>query len=194
MRSLPLRFWVFFLLAVAGSIFAGTGIGMYLANLKPPIKSLVQEDAGRLLQNADRIVIRYTVDRQKNCPVSTTHFLMTELDVDGKKLPLYWDLNQGGELPDEDLGITDYLRSLPKPNVFPSDWKFITKTESNCGLFGWLWPQRTQTAPLPIDIERLRAIPGVNVTSQSKKDGPKRVISGSPLIPGAPVTPPPRRP
>lgn len=193
MLSLPLRFWIFFVLVVAGAAFMGIAGGIFVSNLKPPIKILAQEDAGRLLQNADRIVIRYTIDKVRNCPLSTSHFLVTDLDVDGKKIPLYWEVNQGdGPVPYEDLGVADYLRSLPKPNVFPGDWKFITKTESYCGPLGWLFPQVTQTEPLPIDIERIRAIPGVNVTSQAKKDGPKRVISGSPLLPGAPfVTMPP---
>lgn len=175
--------WVFAVALLSLCLMAGIGIGVALDNIGSPLEILAQEDVGRIAQHDDRIWIRYRVNRSRNCLADNSHFLTTTLPIDGRMTVIMLPVTQDGPVPFEGLGVTEYVLSLQRPpGLFPAAWSFVTKTEDRCGPFGPVWPHRSQSKPLPIDIEQIRAAPGTSVTVRHP-DGSTTERSRSPLAP-----------
>jgi hypothetical protein len=175
--------WVFAISIMTMVLMAGVGVGIALDNIGSPLEVLSQEDVGRIAQHDDRIWIRYRVNRSRACLADNSHFLITNLPIDGHPTTVVIPVTQDGPVPFENLGITEYVLSLQRPpGLFPGNWSFITKTEDRCGPFGPVWPHRSQSKPLPINIEETRATPGTPVTTRHP-DGSTTERSRSPLTP-----------
>lgn len=180
------RFWLF-VAAVAATTSAATLV-MYIfwANQGSPVEIIEQQDVGHIVQNDGRLWIHFRVLRTRTCLADASHFLVNEILVDGKPEPVVIPILQDGPVPFEDLGITAFTLSVPLPSGVVSlkagtPWRFLTKRVDRCGPFGLLFPHRSQTEPLQINVDQLRAAPGVPVTSAPRPGAPKTVISNSPI-------------
>lgn len=189
--GLSLRFWIFAVTLLVALSSLGVVAGLYIANLGSPVEILEQEDVGHIVQNDGRLWIHFKINRTRTCLADNSHFLMSDISVNGRTEPVVIPILQDGPVPFEGLGESYFTLSVPLPNgVFPvprngTPWKFITKRVDQCGLFGLIFPHRSESAPLTINIEQIRAAPGVPVTSQAKPGGPKTIISNSPITPPA---------
>lgn len=183
MLPVTLRGWAFACMVLAGAVAIGVPIGIVISDLGAPVELISQEDVGYMAQHDDRIWIRNRINRTRRCLADNSHFLITELSVAGRMTTVVIPVTQDGPVPFEGLGTSEYVLSLQKPaGLFPARWQFVTKSEDRCGLFGSIWPHRSQTVALDIDIEQIRAAVGTPVTVQHQ-DGSKTERSRSPLNP-----------
>lgn len=185
---LPLRFWAFSVGLMGVFLTVGVLAGMHIVNMGSPVEILEQEDVGHIVQNDGRLWIHFKINRTRTCLADNSHFLMSDILVNGRIEPVVIPILQDGPVPFEGLGESYFTLSVPLPSgVFPvkngTPWRFITKRVDQCGLFGLIFPHRSESAPLTINIEQIRAAPGVPVTSQAKPGGPKTIISNSPIVP-----------
>jgi hypothetical protein len=180
------RFWLFVLVVAALTSAASLAMFIFWSNLGAPIEIIEQQDVGHIVQNDGRLWIHFRVLRTRTCLADASHFLVNEILVDGKPEPVVIPVVQDGPVPFEGLGISVFTLSVPLPTGVValkagSPWRFITKRIDTCGPFGRIFPHSSQTEPLPINVDQLRAAPGVPVTSAVRPGAPKTVISNSPI-------------
>lgn len=170
-------------------ILAGLLLGIVFATLiltlaerTPALHILAQDDAGQVAQNDGRVFIYTRVDRTRSCPVETTHWLFTNVKHGEETVRTYIPIAEDGPVPIHKLGLTSYVLSVPLPSgLWPADWYWLESRAETCGPLGWLFPIYSQSEPLPINIERTRAVAGVPVTSE--REGKTTMRSRSPIVP-----------
>jgi hypothetical protein len=177
--------WPFAALMVLCGLILGAVVAtlaLILAEHNPALNILAQADAGQVAQNDGRILIYTRIDRVRSCKIETTHWLFSYVDHDGERVRAYVPIAEDGPVPLRDLGQTSYVLSVPlPPGLWPAEWYWLESRAEQCGLFGWLFPIYSESEPLRINIERTRAVAGVNVTSQH--DGKSTIRSRSPIVP-----------
>lgn len=194
MISPTLRGRVLTLGMIVGSLVLGVFLALVILTLSeraPAMHVLAQSDAGQAAANDGRLLVYMKVNRVRWCKVEATHRLFTMIKHDSDDVPVYVPIVEDGAAPVNHLGVTSYVLSVPLPaGLWPSDWYWLESRIEYCGWLGWLFPIYSESAPLPINIERARAIPNVPVTAE--RDGKTIVRSRSPALP--PVAPPGAKP
>ena len=175
-------------------VIVGLGLGALLVSLGiaiaergPPTEVLSQSDAGAQVASHDnRIFLYYQVNRTRLCRVETARWLFTMVDHENdrhqvEKVRAMVQLEPGSAVPVSDVGVSSFIISIPLPaGLWPAPWFLLTRSIDYCGPFAWFAPTRRETVPIPIDLERARAVPEVPITAVTPAG--KTIIRGrSPL-------------
>jgi hypothetical protein len=160
-----IRSWVGLTLTLLTGIALGSLIIEGLQRT-PPLQVLDTYDAGDIAAHDGRIFIFQKVLRTRICRTETSRFLYTLVDHGGVKVPSVVQLEADNGVPFTDVGVASYVLSFKLPEgLWPGEWKFVSKTVDYCSPLDWFAPHRRESQPLPVDIERARAAPSLNVTT-----------------------------
>lgn len=145
-------------LALGILIAAGIGAGasaMLLDFLDKRPATIVKAlfDANSVTFRDGRIQLYFDVTKVRDCPTTTTRWLWTWVDYNGKEMRLFMPLGVSF------AGVTDvgndrYLLSLNVPKgVWDGTWYYYARDVVQCGgLLSLLRNQVTETQPIPITI------------------------------------------
>lgn len=111
-------------------------------------------DADTITYKDGNIQMYYKIMHIRRCTPSSSRYLWTYVNYQGRKLPLRIPM-QNATASDPKIGTDEFLLSMPMPpGVFDGQWYFRSITSFTCGISDFFHTERqTDTGNIPIWIK-----------------------------------------